>query len=86
MILLEKICKVTAIHKNSTSEAFKNLSVGDWVHFSIPMDAVGRSCRGTYASYIRCRNLRTGAESYLSFNQIGKILNKFEWEEITLHI
>lgn len=37
---------------------------------------------GTYATYIKCFNPQTREESKLSFNQIVKILDCFEFEEV----
>ena len=70
----------TKIHKKSQSLAFKDLQVGDQIEFSIEIKAVGRS-RGSYAAYINCLNPKTKNESKLSFNQIGKTLDCFEFEE-----
>ena len=81
-MLLENTYKVTKVNKKSASEAFKGLSVGDLVHFSIPIKSVGSGGRGTYAAYVNCKNLQTGGESKLSFNQIGRVLESFEWGEI----
>ena len=79
---LKTTCKVTAIHKNSSSPAFKNLKVGDLIYFSIPVAPAGTGGRGTYASYIQCENLKTNEISKLSFNQISRVLDNFEWEEV----
>ena len=38
--------------------------------------------RSTYAAYICCENQRTGEKSNLSFNQIQRTLNNFEFEEL----
>ena len=72
------ICK--KIHKKSKSPDFKDLQVGDQVEFSIEIKAVGRN-RGSHAAYINCLNSKTQNESKLSFNQIGKTLDCFEFEE-----
>lgn len=82
MIYLEKTYKVTAVHKTSASAAFKKLAIGDLIHFSVPLSAVGRNCGRTYATYITCKNLQTDAKSELSFNQVGRVIGNFEWEEI----
>lgn len=82
MIYLEKTCKVSAVHKTSTSAAFKKLAVGDLIHFSIPLSSVGKCSGRTRAAYITCKNLQTGAESELSFNQIGRTIANFEWSEV----
>lgn len=72
------ICK--AIHKKSQSPAFKDLQVGDLIEFSIEIKAFGRN-RGSHAAYINCFNPKTNKESKLSFNQIGKTLDCFEFDE-----
>ena len=71
----------TKIHKKSQSPAFKDLQIGDQIEFSIEIKAVGRN-RGSHAAYILCLNPKTQNESKLSFNQIGKTLDCFEFEEI----
>lgn len=72
-------CK--AIHKKSQSPAFKDLEIGDQIEFSIEIKAVGRN-RGSHAAYINCFNPKTQNESKLSFNQIGRTLDCFEFEEM----
>lgn len=72
--------KCTEIYKKSQSPAFKDLLVGDSIEFSVEIKAVGRN-RGSYAAYIRCFNPKTNQESKLSFNQIGRTLECFEFEE-----
>ena len=76
-------CKATCteVHKKSQSPAFKDLRYGDIIEFSVEIKAAGRN-KGTYATYIRCFNPQTKAESKLSFNQIVKTLECFEFEEI----
>ncbi|MBC5744730.1 hypothetical protein FMM74_014360 [Lachnospiraceae bacterium MD308] len=71
----------TKIHKKSQSPAFKDLQIGDQIEFSIEIKAVGRN-RRSHAAYIICLNPKTQNESKLSFNQIGKTLDCFEFEEI----
>lgn len=73
------ICK--KINKKSQSPAFKDLEVGDHIEFSIEIKAVGWN-RGSHAAYIICYNPKTCNESKLSFNQIGRTLDCFEFEEI----
>lgn len=79
---MEMKCKAvcTAIKKKSTSPAFKNIQIGDIFEFSTPIKRVGRN-RGTYATYITCLNTRTNDTSELSFNQIARVLENFEFEE-----
>lgn len=71
----------TKVLKKSNSPAFQNLQENDVIQFSIPIEAVGRNGCVPHAAYISCKNLRTGSESSLSFNQIGKILECGEFLE-----
>lgn len=62
---------------------FKNVQVGDIVKFSLPLRAVGRGDRGTYASFVDCVNTRTNEKAQFSLNQFGLFLDKcFEWKQI----
>ena len=79
---LKTIAKCTKIYKKSGSHAFKDIIVGDKILFTCEIEAVGRSRRSTYAAYICCENQRTGEKSNLSFNQIPRTLNNFEFEEL----
>ncbi len=75
---LKTIAKCAEIYKKSTSPAFQNIQIGDKILFSCEIRPSG----GTYATYICCKNERTGKESYLSFNQIPRVLRNFEFEEM----
>ena len=77
---LKTRAKCTKINKKSQSPAFKDLEIGDQIEFSIEIKAVGWN-RGSHAAYIICLNPKTQNESKLSFNQIGKTLDCFEFEE-----
>lgn len=68
------------ISKKSQSPAFKGLTAGDIIEFSTEIEAVGRN-GGTYATYIKCFNPVSKEVSQLSFNQIGRVLNNFEFEQ-----
>lgn len=76
-------CKAicTKVKKKSCSPAFVDLQVGDTMEFSVPIKRAGSGGRGTYATYIICHNKRTEVESKLSFNQIGRTLDSFDFEE-----
>ena len=74
----EGVC--TKVLKKSTSPAFKGLQVGDTINFSTEIQRAGRN-KSTYATYILCENPKTQEKSVLSFNQISKVLNNFEFEE-----
>lgn len=80
-MILKTIATCIEIHKKSQSPAFKDLKNGDVVEFSVEIKPVGRSNRGTYAVYIRCFNPQTGQVSNLSFNQIARTLECFEFVE-----
>lgn len=81
MLTLRTTAIITKINRKSTSPCFKDLKIGDVIEFSVPIVRVGRH-RGTYATYILCHNCRTDVESQLSFNQIEKVLECCELEEI----
>ena len=74
---------ITKILGNSTSPAFKGAKIGDEIDFSVPIRAVGGN-RSTYAVYITCENIRTNEVSELSFNQLGRIMKKFEFQEVNI--
>ena len=78
---LKTIAICTEIHKKSQSPAFKDLKNGDVIEFSVEIKPVGRSSRGTHAAYIRCFNPQTDQISNLSFNQIARTLECFEFKE-----
>ena len=48
---------------------FKDCVAGDILHFSIKFNQVGRNSRGTRAAYVTIKNMRTSAETHVSFNQ-----------------
>ena len=72
----------TKVNKKSSSPAFMNLAVNDRIDFSIDIEAVGVGRGGSHAAYIRCVNPQTNLVSKLSFNQIGRVLDNFEFKEI----
>ena len=73
--------RCTKVNKRSQSPAFKGLAVGDIIKFSTDIKAVGRN-RGSYATYIKCFNPTSKEISELSFNQIGRVLSNFEFEQV----
>lgn len=79
-MILNCIGRCTKVNKKSQSPAFKGLAVGDVIEFSTEIKSVGRN-RGTYATYIKCYNLVSKEVSELSFNQMGRVLNNFEFEQ-----
>lgn len=81
-MLLTCNAECTKIKKKSSSPAFKDLEIGDVINFSVPIEPVGSNRGRTYAVYIRCFNTKTREVGELSFNQIGRILKCFEFEEL----
>jgi hypothetical protein len=79
-MILSCIGRCTKVNKKSQSPAFKGLMIGDIIKFSTVIEAVGRN-KGTYATYIRCFNPASNEVSELSFNQIERVLNNFEFEQ-----
>jgi len=79
---LKTIAKCTKVLKKSQSPAFKDIQVGDNILFSCDIKPSGRWGGNTYATYIHCENMRTGEKSCLSFNQIQRVLDNFEFEEM----
>lgn len=81
---MEMICiaKCTAIHKESKAQGFSTLKVGDVLTFTAELVAFGRSRNGTYAVYVEIENERTAETAYKSFNELGHLLNNFEFEQL----
>lgn len=82
MLTLKTTATVTKINRKSSSPCFKNLKVGDVIEFSVPISYAGYSSHGSCATYILCHNCRTDTESRLSFNQIERVLECCELEEV----
>ena len=59
---------------------FCNLNVGDKIKFSVPIKYAGCN-KGTYATYIKITNLKTGEITESSFNQLPKILDAFDFTD-----
>ena len=78
---LKTLATCTEIHKKSQSPAFKDLKKGYVIEFSVEIKPVGRSSKGTRAAYIRCFNPQTNQVSNLSFNQITRTLECFDFVE-----
>ena len=82
MIYLEKTCRVTMVHKNTTWKAFEDLNVGDLMHFSIKLSHTASGSCGRKQAYVICKNLKTGVESKYTLNQIERPMANYEWEEL----
>lgn len=70
---------ISKILKKTKAKMFENLKMGDSIEFSVPLKPAGRN-KGTYATYITIKNLKTGEETQSSFNQLPIVLKSFEFE------
>jgi len=79
IVLESNLLEVTKIVKKTTSKFFSNLKVGDVIHLSIPVKALGSSRGRSYAGYIKVVNVETLEECKKSFNELGRLLDCFEF-------
>lgn len=80
IIMYSNILVVKKILSKTSAKMFKNLKIGDQIILSIPVQSAG-SNRGTYASYIKIKNMKTNEVASCSFNQILARLKCFVLEE-----
>lgn len=81
MVLMKgEILEVRKIVRKA--KLFSEIMVGDRLQLEIGVSGSGRSSRGIYANYITVSNLKTGDKVLKSFNQIGSILDCFEFVEV----
>lgn len=76
--------KVIEVKKKTKAEMFKNVQVGDVINFSVALASVGsrRGRKSSYAVNICCVNERTGERCFKTFNEVGRIIDLFSFEEI----
>lgn len=77
IILKSELLTISGIKRKTKAQMFKNLLVGDVVEFSVPIKRA-RTNRGTYATYIEAKNVKTGEVTHSSFNQLPIVLDAFE--------
>lgn len=75
------VAECTAINKKTRAKMFSDVKVGDAVMFSVPISSVGSNRGRSYAVGIKCVNVRTKDVTTLTFNEIGRILDCFEFEQ-----
>ena len=75
------VAECTAINKKTRAKMFSDVKVGDTVMFSVPISSVGGNRGRSYAVGIKCVNVRTREFTSLTFNEIGRILGCFEFEQ-----
>ena len=83
--MMKMICiaKCKKINKKSKAKGFQKLEVGDIMSFSIEIAAVGSNSRGgTYAPCIKYKNKRTGEIGSSTFNELGRRLENYEFEQL----
>lgn len=79
-VILSNTYEIVSIYKKSSITALKNASIGDLITFSLPIEPVGRGCRGnTYATYVEVKNERTGDISKHSLNVLPKSLEGYNF-------
>lgn len=74
--------KVIEIKKKTKAEMFQDVQVGDTINFSVPIDSVGSRRGRSYAVSIHCVNERTHKWCNKTFNEMGRIMDLFSFEEI----
>ena len=74
---------VEKVLKKTSATGFKDFRVGDVVEFSAEIKEAGSSWRGsTYATTISVYNKTREINVGKTFNEIGKIMECFEWKEV----
>lgn len=81
MILKSELLTVTKINRKTKAKMFEHLVVGDIIEFSVPIKEAGRNS-GTYATYIKATNIKTGETTSSSFNQLPAVLKAFEFDAV----
>lgn len=79
-MVLEGTYKVKSVLRKTTAKMFSNVVEGDNIKFQVELKHVGGYGK-TYATYIRCQNLRNMEVVSKSFNKLANILHCFEFEE-----
>lgn len=78
--LSSSVITITNIKRKTNAKMFCNLEVGDRIKFSVLLKRAGVS-RSTYATYITIIKLETGEQTQLSFNQLPRVLDAFEFTD-----
>lgn len=76
---LRCIAECVAVKKKTSTKMFSKVKVGDEVVFSVPVKAVGGNRGNTYAVGTRCVSKRIVEVKGLTFNEIGRVLDCFEF-------
>jgi len=73
---------ITAVLKKTKATMFKDVIVGDILHFHMTLKGPGRGGNGIYAKYVGIKNLRTSETSWETLNALDSRLECFEYEEL----
>lgn len=73
---------IKAIKKKTSAKGFKDFQVGDLVEFSTEISACGGNRGRTYAVDICIHNKTKDIKIWKTFNQVGMMVDCFEWEEL----
>ena len=73
---------VKTVLKKTTAKLFKDLKVGNRIELFVRLEAAGSRRGRTYSTYIKVMNLDTEEVVSKSFNELPKLLDNFELQEL----
>jgi len=82
IVMNSRIYIVMAVLKKTRAVFFEDIEVGDQLMFSSVLKTAGTTKGKTYASYIQTTNITKSDYTYSSFNQLPKLIAKFELEAL----
>jgi len=82
IIMKSGIYIVMKVLKKTKAILFEDIEVGDQLTFSSVLKTAGTNKGKTYASYIQTTNITKNDYTYSSFNQLPKLIAKFELEPL----
>ena len=74
--------RVINVLKQTKAKIFTDIKVGDIIQFSTPIEYAGSNRGNTYAVDVKIENLNNKDVSYKTFNQLPKLLEHFNLEEV----
>ena len=78
IILKSNTLVVNRILKKTRAKLFRDLKVGDKLELSVEVKKYAGINRNTYATYIVVENVKTKEVVGKSFNELPRLLDKFE--------
>jgi len=82
IIMKSEVYVVMKVLKKTKALLFQDVEVGDQLMFSSVLKTAGTNKGKTYASYIQTTNITKNDYTYSSFNQLPKLMAKFELEPL----